>query len=363
MPPTGKHCENGYTVTTVSTQTVVTTTTTTAAMSTSASTMGARASVTLATATTASLSRNNGNITVTTVSSPATSTTQPTNVSITSSSLPASSNVTGSSTPVDLLGGLQDALQATLGPVMQRLENLETNAQHVSLPPQSIPPQMRHTSHHASDTESDMSVLTDESSGHVRRKKEPKRKSDKKSSRLRTSASTVKNGRVEWPHFGVYKGPACEPAEYDSLTLAEFTFGYLETLKYSREDKAIKAEMLNHLQNIMEDASLYPWTNVRNFHGVVLSEMERGRLSWMDREKIQTLRIKYAQKHFLTSFHAEINPCPAFQTGTCDMDGDHDNVRHVCAHCLNSRAKVCPHPMQTCYGKHGRPQGRRGQKL
>ena len=47
-----------------------------------------------------------------------------------------------------------------------------------------------------------------------------------KSGRSRTSEDIVKR-QVDWPHFNVFKGPSRKAAEYDSLSIAEFVFGYL----------------------------------------------------------------------------------------------------------------------------------------
>ena len=191
-----------------------------------------------------------------------------------------------------------------------------------------------------------------------------KGKGSKKSGRVRTAADVVENNDIPWPHYSVYKGEEYEAAVFDELTVAEFVYGYLDAMDDPDIDKATKALMAKHLRELMEDASTYPWVNVRNYHGVMLGEMERDRLTWTNMERIQRLRYRYAQKHSVPESSSnsidDVKPCPAYQTGTCNEATDHDGLRHVCASCFKKK-KLHQHGEHECFAVHGRP-GRKPRK-
>ncbi len=65
--------------------------------------------------------------------------------------------------------------------------------------------------------------------------------------------------------------------------------------------------MLQHPNELMEDCSDYGFEAVCNYHAIVPSEMEQNRLTWQDTQKIQRLRLQYAQKHLPKSTEAKSN--------------------------------------------------------
>ena len=99
---------------------------------------------------------------------------------------------------------------------------------------------------------------------------------------------------VAWPHLGVYEGSERQAAEYDPLIIPKFLAGYMDTIVNSyhtlQEETLVR---LHHLRELMLDAAAYPWPNIRNYHAIVLSEMEHDRLSWIDRSTIQDLYAQY----------------------------------------------------------------------
>ena len=54
--------------------------------------------------------------------------------------------------------------------------------------------------------------------------------------------------------------------------------------------------MLQHLRMLMGDACDFPWSNVRNFHGIVLSQLEMDRITWGDQDRIGELWQTYVQR-------------------------------------------------------------------
>ncbi len=190
-------------------------------------------------------------------------------------------------------------------------------------------------------------------------------KRGKKSGRARTANERIKK-EVDWPHFHIYRGSDMEPAKYGDLTVQEFVNGFLASRKYCDETLATRERMLEHLQEMMQDAADYPWANVRNYHGIVLHQFEMGRLTWADRGRIQQLRRMYAQttrgSHLdgasgTATIGQTTGPlfCLSYQRGGCRYNSDHDtsrgNVRHICAFCFKQTGNAYGHGEMDCKRK------------
>ena len=183
-----------------------------------------------------------------------------------------------------------------------------------------------------------------------------------KSGRGRTTDDFVVR-RVPWPHHGVYKGQACKPAMFDTLSISEFVFGYLGHATKCNLPSATQATMLSHLRELMHDASAYHWEGVCNHHGILLGMMEQNELTWADRPLIQELCLQYAWQpspaHTATRAQAQNarhSPCSAYQSGTCSHNGDQGSdhgsqVSHICAWCFRVQHKACQHPESGCITK------------
>lgn len=200
-----------------------------------------------------------------------------------------------------------------------------------------------------------------------------RRKKGKKSGRARTAEDIVLRD-IDWPHYHVYRGSNRNAARYEDLNVQEFTFGYLSCMRAASTTEDTRSIMLQHLQGLMQDATDYPWEGVRNAHGIILAQMEMGRLEWENREKILELRRTYAQRADVpaTTGSKRQPPtrpsytegpvfCLAFQDGQCSHTGDHDtsrgNVKHICAYCLKATGHAYPHPEKKCRRKTGnRPE-------
>ena len=210
---------------------------------------------------------------------------------------------------------------------------------------------------------SQLSILTGDSSDSDTEK--PRRKG-KKSGRARTVADIVKKD-IDWPHFHVYRGPERQPAKFEDLTTAEFVYGYL-CITNATKNKATKSAMLCHLQELMEDATQYPWDSVRNYHSIVLHHLEMKRLTWQDDEAIQKLRRTYSMRQptdkSANATASGFQPrgstkgpvfCLTYQNKKCNETGDHSTnrgpVKHVCAYCLKQVAQEFRHPEDDCRRK------------
>ena len=258
----------------------------------------------------------------------------------------------------DLTPALQ-AITTTLGQVCDRLTSLEQSR----IPPPSAMPsagvateailadevrrRLAYLQESSTSSDSDNGVRKH----HTRRGKSRK----KRSGRGRTTEDFVVRD-MPWPHHGVYKGPERRAATFDTLSVQEFVFGYVGNID-AAPDKD-KAPMLQHLRELMHDAMYHPWASVRNYHGVVLGQMEQAVLTWTDRAVIQDLRAQYARTQS-TSAQGEahpVKPCFAYQRGQCDIQGDHhnahgDKLHHCCAYCWRLKGKAFPHSEMDCRTK------------
>ena len=72
------------------------------------------------------------------------------------------------------------------------------------------------------------------------------------------------------------------------MSLALFLNGYLTVLADEAED--IKQFLPQHLQELMDDAEIYSWRAVRDYHTAWLQNIEQGRTSWKDTDKKAKLR-------------------------------------------------------------------------
>lgn len=185
-----------------------------------------------------------------------------------------------------------------------------------------------------------------------------------KSGRSRTSEDVVKR-HVDWPHFNVFKGPSRAAAEFDSLTIPEFVYGYMGNVLKPDISSSDQVAMLRHLRELMHDATMFPWEGVRNFHGILLRLMEHDEATWKDRALIQELRAQYSRTPAASYRSSQAassrprprsRPCPDFQKGACTHTDDHDShqgglVSHICGWCYRVRRKSYQHPEKDCFTK------------
>ena len=183
------------------------------------------------------------------------------------------------------------------------------------------------------------------------------RKRGKRSGAARTVKDSVVND-IDWPHFHIYTQPGDEAMTFERLSIPEFVYGYLHMVDQP-EAKLDRQVMWDLLKEMMEDATEYPWPNIRNFFWVVGSHVENDRMKWADRDSIQKLRVKHAQKHEIVPVKPAANagqaiklrPCTPYQQGQCTEKGDHTGLRHICAFCYRTKSTPYPHPEKNCRRK------------
>ena len=88
---------------------------------------------------------------------------------------------------------------------------------------------------------------------------------------------------ISWPHEVVYSSDG-KHATYLELSVLAFVQRCLVVM--SAQDTKTRDNMAHHLVDMMSDCDLYGWETVREFHGVLINQMEQGHLSWAESEQI-----------------------------------------------------------------------------
>ena len=189
----------------------------------------------------------------------------------------------------------------------------------------------------------------------------------KRSGRVKTADDRVLK-QVDWPHYYIYRAGSASSTKYHDLTAPEFTYGYISQILEGKFDERDCKLKLRHLRDLMQDATDFSWENARNFHGIVLSQMERKRLTWQDTTKLQELRTRYAHNRqhtqnksgktttaaTSTTNSVKHEVCRKYNNKRCEQPGDHSNYRganllHVCELCWKKDKIPRRHTAGNCW--------------
>ena len=189
----------------------------------------------------------------------------------------------------------------------------------------------------------------------------------KRSGAARTVQDTVKRD-IDWPHFHIYTAPGAEPMTYERLSVQEFVFGFMHMVD-QQDAKLDRAVMWTILKGIVEDATEFPWDNVKNFYWILASHVENDRMGWADHDQIQRLRVKHAQKHDIPAKKQpeqqtsaeKLRYCGPYQRGACQERGDHAGQKHMCAFCYRAKGTAFPHPEVECRRKSSEEASKNGR--
>ena len=190
-----------------------------------------------------------------------------------------------------------------------------------------------------------------------------RRKKGKKSGLSRTVEDTVVR-EIDWPHLYVYRGSDRRPTQFNELTIAEFVYGYIAMVENPRNDFN-RLVMMQLLRDMMMDASLYSWPQVRNFYRIVGSGIEMARYDWTDSHEIQNIRLQYVQRPVTTtrpphtnrvSSTSNMRVCFLYQQGNCGEQDSHDDLLHACAFCLRVTGTLYKHSERECRRKMYQPK-------
>ena len=178
--------------------------------------------------------------------------------------------------------------------------------------------------------------------------------------------------RVAWPHDVVLGGQNRTRVTYDQLSLTQYAQDFVKNVLEEKSEK-IREKMLIYFADLMEDATDSSWSNAKAANAVILCEMEWGRLTWEDSDRLDRLRRAHAQKHSFSKSQNWVRGenrkpwyCKSFQTGVYFHKKDHENgrklYRHICAFCLRN-GKQLPHGEKDCTFAKKQPKNELGAAL
>ena len=186
------------------------------------------------------------------------------------------------------------------------------------------------------------------------------------------------NGRKLFAHSYVQRGTKRTKTGLGELSLSEYNMGFIRLMNSNDTDPADLPHMLNHLEQINQDATSYSWNGVRFWSEEVLSTIAEGEWSWEDTYKIDLLRISLSQRttigeasgnhksdsntlDTLSDITPEVRaarpapPCRHYNNSTCTSKTHHivNGYRylHICSHCIYHKCAYMPHPDKDCRSK------------
>ena len=196
------------------------------------------------------------------------------------------------------------------------------------------------------------------------------------------SVKVIKSGRnrgpetsakhyVVWPHELVYVGAERNTAQYDTLSPVQFITGFLRSLQLAPTTD--RDNILAYGIDLFQDAVDVNWEVARGANAVILQEIEQGRLTWSDSDKLQRTRALYTQRAQVSRAAASSVPnythnksenavsggrktiCRYFNTDKCAQGSDHKVkgtlYRHICSYCFKTYKKSVGHPETKCGAK------------
>ncbi len=107
------------------------------------------------------------------------------------------------------------------------------------------------------------------------------------------TAENCADAIAPWPHHEVWKGINARGAPYDSLTLVDFVYGFMENV-HNEKWKKYRTQMLKYFRDLMEDVKDRPGecSTIRNWHGIFLTLWERGTIKWSSHDGTVTPKTK-----------------------------------------------------------------------
>ena len=160
-----------------------------------------------------------------------------------------------------------------------------------------------------------------------------------KSGRYRLADKRVKH-LVHWPHKDCAVGENFKMTTNKKLNIFQWVQGFARCV-IEESDPHVRTYMLQYQGNLMQDALELNQNMAKRAHAAVLTEIERGHISWSDQVGIDRIRQHFTQRALKTQVtttpEEQVKMCKHFNKDNCNQVKDH------------SEGKVCKHACYTCY--------------
>jgi hypothetical protein len=112
---------------------------------------------------------------------------------------------------------------------------------------------------------------------------------------MRAGGEAARHFYVDWPHDFVLEGIDNQRIFYKDLTIEQWAYGFVAIIE-KETNYIIKNNMISHLKNTFMDTILYGFRRAKGVHGKILTDIEDGRLSWLEGDKISETRRTHVQR-------------------------------------------------------------------
>lgn len=197
---------------------------------------------------------------------------------------------------------------------------------------------------------------------------------------LASTAHNLSKGNTTlgtFPFKLVSRGPEKKKIAINQVTLAEHLWGILRIVKDPKTSPGIIVYLLNHLEDVIEDACDFEWVKVRRWSEEIFSLVAENRLAsgWGSQQRIQMLRMNLSRVESATLYPAQAYqsrrqtypyqqnettkggpPCLAYNgPAGCALPSGHvvngKKMSHVCTFCLYNSSAAYTHPETHCRNK------------
>ena len=178
------------------------------------------------------------------------------------------------------------------------------------------------------------------------------------------------------PHVNLSHNYVTKNLEYNDLDMPLFVAGYLEPIrkKLTKLGEDTSAAKIEHLISIMYLYKTVDWEPIRDMHGAIVREIERGNRSWTDSFLDFEVRMLHHVKSTKSTDSAKFTStrgnkgaknvtfCKKYQRGLCSKEGAHSLslqdgrtifVKHICAWCWLNERDIAYHSEIECTKKKG----------
>ena len=111
-----------------------------------------------------------------------------------------------------------------------------------------------------------------------------------KSGLHRAGDSAVKQ-EINWPHHHCFPGPGGQLPDYKELSPLQFMVGFLGCLQ-EEGSSTVRSNMIEYGRHLFQDAIETNWATAKHAHMVLLQDIERGKCSWRNPDKVEKVRIR-----------------------------------------------------------------------
>ena len=109
-----------------------------------------------------------------------------------------------------------------------------------------------------------------------------------KSGRYRLGDQSVKQ-HVNWPHKFCSVGENLKMPTYEDINIYQWVQGFARCI-LEEKDQSTRTIMLQYQSNLMQDALELSWPTAKRAHAAVLTEVERGQVTWRDQIGIDRIQ-------------------------------------------------------------------------